>query len=250
MRTAEIIKSVELKSEPSLVPFERKELETMAEAGREVVEVLRVLAKTGDNIVGELLRNQGTFYEWDHFPPGDVYDQETHGQFYYHAHPANQRFEGEHGHFHTFLRPKGMPKSVSPASVPDFQKPKGDNDALSHLIAISMTGAGLPLRLFSVNRWVTGEIWYVADDVIKMLEHFEIDHARPSWPVNRWITAMVRLFRPQIRELLEMRDQTVASWQGARSVKNVYEDRDLEVTSFVDIDIDRQVEAIAKALKA
>ena len=90
----------------------------------------------------------------------------------------------------------------------------------------------------------------MAGDVIKMLEHFEIDHARPSWPVNRWITAMVRLFRPQIRELLEMRDQTVASWQGARSVKNVYEDRDLEVTSFVDIDIDRQIKAVAKALKA
>lgn len=250
MRTGEIIKSVELKSEPSLVPLSRNELEAMAEAGREVVDVHRVLAKSGDNIVGELLRNQGTFYEWDHFPPGDVYDQETHGQFYYHAHPVNQRFDGEHGHFHTFLRPKGMPKTVSPAPVSDYKKPKGDNDALSHLIAISMTGAGLPFRLFSVNRWVTGEIWYVADNVIKMLDNFEIDHARPSWPVNRWITAMLRLYRPQIRELLVMRDRTVASWQAAGSVKNVYEDRDLEVTSFVDVDVDRQVGAVAKALKA
>src|SRR3546814_14192456 len=68
-----------------------------------------------DNLVGELLKNNGTFYEWDHYPPGDVYDHETHGQYYYHAHAADQRFDGEHGHFHTFVRPKGMPPGVRPA---------------------------------------------------------------------------------------------------------------------------------------
>src|SRR3546814_7453899 len=76
----------------------------MAAAGAEAVDVHRVLAKTGDNLVGELLKNNGTFYEWDHYPPGDVYDHETHGQYYYHAHAADQRFDGEHGHFHTFVR--------------------------------------------------------------------------------------------------------------------------------------------------
>ncbi|HSR70967.1 MAG TPA: hypothetical protein VLL72_01180, partial [Kiloniellales bacterium] len=81
----------------------------MAEAGRAVVEAHRVLARTGDNVVGELLRDHDTFYEWDHYPPGDVYDRESHAQYYYHAHPPEQRFPGEHGHFHTFLRPKGMP---------------------------------------------------------------------------------------------------------------------------------------------
>src|SRR3546814_4112720 len=61
-------------------------LEAMAAAGAEAVDVHRVLAKTGDNLVGELLKNNGTFYEWDHYPPGDVYDHETHGQHYYTAH--------------------------------------------------------------------------------------------------------------------------------------------------------------------
>src|SRR3546814_12678686 len=68
-------------------------LEAMAAAGAEVVEIHRVLAKTGDNLVGELLKHSGTFYEWDPYPPGDVYDHETHGQSYYHAHAADQRFE-------------------------------------------------------------------------------------------------------------------------------------------------------------
>src|SRR3546814_4518623 len=92
-------------------------LEAMAAAGAEVVEIHRVLAKTGDNLVGELLKHSGTFYEWDHYPPGDVYDHETHGQYYYHAHAADQRFENEHGHFHTFVRPKGMPPGIRPARV-------------------------------------------------------------------------------------------------------------------------------------
>ncbi|MFN4764722.1 DUF6969 family protein, partial [Gillisia sp. Q332] len=94
------------------------QLEDMAEAGAEVMDVHRVLAKTGDNIVGELLKHNGTFYEWDHYPPGDVYDHETHGQFYYHAHASDQRFQGEHGHFHTFVRPRGMPAGIQPAKVP------------------------------------------------------------------------------------------------------------------------------------
>ena len=61
-----------------------------------------------------------------------------------------------------------------------------------------MDPTGLPIRLFSANRWVTGEAWYRADDVCKLLDLFEIDHAQPSWPVNRWITAVLRLFHPQV----------------------------------------------------
>ena len=36
-----------------------------------------------------------------------------------------------------------------------------------------------------------------------------IDHARPSWPANRWITALMRMFRPQIVELLHARDAEI-----------------------------------------
>ena len=179
----------------------RERLGMMLEAGREAVDCHRVLAKTGDNLVGELLKSHETFYEWDHYPPGDVYDRESHSQYYYHAHPQEER-TGEHGHFHTFLRPKGMPKGVRPAKLPGFEMPKDRNDRLSHLIGVSMDKHGVPIRLFTTNRWVTGEVWYEAPDVCAMLDRFEIDLAPPSWPVNRWLTAMVRLFRPQIEALI------------------------------------------------
>ena len=60
---------------------------------------MAVLAKTGDNVVSEVLRGVETFYEWEHYPPDDVYDRETHAQFYYHAHPPGERSFAEHGHF-------------------------------------------------------------------------------------------------------------------------------------------------------
>ena len=71
----------------------RDALEVMAAAGREVLECHRVVAKTGGNIVGEVLRGQGTFYEWNHYPKGDVYDSETHSQHYYHTHAAGPFIE-------------------------------------------------------------------------------------------------------------------------------------------------------------
>ena len=223
-------------------------LGSMVAAGEAVIETHRVLAKTDDNIVGELIRDAETFYEWDHYPDGDVYDHETHSQFYYHAHPQELR-GGEHGHFHTFLRPLGMPKGIRPAALPDYKRPKGKNDALSHLVAISMDSHGIPIRLFTTNRWVTGEIWYAAKDVRTMLPHFDIDHAQPSWPVNRWIGAMLRLFEPQIVELLTARDARITGWTATHPDVNVYEDRDLEIASALDISVDDQLSAAVAALE-
>jgi hypothetical protein len=40
----------------------RETLEAMLAAGREVLEWRRILAKTGDNVVGEVLRHEGQFY--------------------------------------------------------------------------------------------------------------------------------------------------------------------------------------------
>ena len=226
----------------------RGELQAMAEAAREVMNCQRVLAKTGDNIVGEVLRGAGTFYEWRHYPPGDVYDAEFHAQYYYHAHPEDERVSGEHGHFHTFLRPLGMPSGVTAARIPDSRDHGGENDALCHIVGISMDRAGLPIRLFTTNRWVTGETWYEATDVARMLDCFVIDHARPSWAVNRWITALIRLFRPQIVRLLEARDAEITRWQEKRPGSDVYEDRDLEVVSEHWVSIEDQIARIELAL--
>ncbi|PIW26514.1 MAG: hypothetical protein COW30_14830 [Rhodospirillales bacterium CG15_BIG_FIL_POST_REV_8_21_14_020_66_15] len=227
----------------------------MEAAGADILECYRVLGKSEANVVGEVLKGAGEFYEWDHYPTGDVYDWDSHSQYYYHAHPPENRankWGAEHGHFHAFLRPKGMPKGTKPAPVVDFKKPKDPDDALTHLVAVSMNREGMPQRLFTTNRWVTGEVWYDAETVIGLLDRFSVDQALPSWPANIWITNMLRLFRPQIEVLLRRRDAAVHDW-GIRFPKaecSVYEDRDLEVTSIVDISVERQLHSVQEALQA
>ncbi len=220
-------------------------LETMRAAGDEILECYRVLGKAGLNIVGELLKGQGTFYEYDHYPKGDIYDEEYGSQYYYHAHREDQ---GEHGHFHTFLRAGAIPDGVEPVPYDgDEPWPTGD-EALSHLICISMDQRGFPIGLFATNRWVTAEAWYRCADVIDMVDRFRIDHANPSWPTNRWITAMMTLFRPQIAALLEHRDAVVEAWAGDHPGVDVYEDRALEVTGWLGISVDDQLAAVRGAL--
>lgn len=193
----------------------------------EIRECYRVLEKGGLNIVGEVLRGQGEFYEMDHYPKGDVYDREHASQYYYHAHRDDH---DEHGHFHVFLRNGAMADSLTPALGPE-----GD-DRVAHIIAIAMDAWGFPTELFAVNRWVTDESWFRADQVIALLDRFAIDHAAPSWPVNRWITAMVQCFRPQIKALLRHRDAVVARAAG-KDLAEILEDRQLEVTGTLPIDM-------------
>lgn len=227
-------------------------LQKMTRAGQQILECYRLLGKTDANVVGEVLKGQGEFFEWDHYPSGDVFDHETHAQYYYHAHPPEDRaekFGAEHGHFHTFLRPKGMPRNIKPVKVSDFKKPEGDNDALTHFVGIAMNQTGFPIRLFTTNRWVTGETWYTSKSVIYLLDRFSMDLAYPSLPVNIWITAMVQLFRPTIETLLLERDIVIREWQSKFPKKNVYEDRKLEITSFQTISVEDQIKAVGTALK-
>ena len=141
-----------------------------------------------------------------------------------------------------------MPKGIKPAPVADYKKLDAPNDELTHLVGISMNRQGFPIRLFTTNRWVTGETWYTCDDVLSILDVFEMDHAYPSWPVNIWITAMLRLFRPQITQLMIKRDEAVAAWIEDKPDENPYEDRKLEITSFLDISVDEQIAEVAGML--
>jgi hypothetical protein len=223
----------------------RPRLEAMHAAGQEVFECLRVLEKADLNLVGEVLRGHGTFYELEHYPPQDVFDTDSHSQYYYHAHRG---LAGEHGHFHTFLRARGMPEGVEPVPYNGSEQWPAGDDALAHLVAISMDGYGRPIGLFTVNRWVAADAWYPARDVIPMLDRFAIDHAAPSWPVNRWITAMLRFFRPQIEWLLARRDEAVARWAAAHPGADVFEDRALEVTSELAVTVEEQFARVREAL--
>jgi hypothetical protein len=190
-----------------------------------------LLAKTQSNVVWEILRQSEPFVEWDHYPQGDVYDKETQGQYYYHAHPKNKNNRWkEHGHFHLFIRKTGIPENILPQMLQPHQEGIKTDD-FTHLCAISMNKFGKPLRLFTTNRWVTGETWYSAKAVIQLLPLFSITHAWPSWPTNIWLTQLVQLYQREIATLLQQRDAVIEKWQHENPNANVFEDRNLEITS-------------------
>lgn len=227
--------------------LDQRELRALVAAGDEIQECHRVLSKARMNVVGECLKNQGAFMKFNHYPKGDVYDRETHAQYYYHTHRG---IEDEHGHFHTFMRAKGMPEGAQPVPYDgEVEWPSG-KDAVSHIVAISMDKYGYPIGLFATNRWVTGETWYTADDVIAMADSYEIDHAYPNWPVNRWITAMFRLFRHEIASLLRHRDEVIANWSREHQGLDTFEDRELEITGFIPVTVEDQIEVVRRALDA
>lgn len=234
-----------MKFKPRFEDLPRERLEDMRDAAAEIEESYRLLRKADRNVVGQVLEHHGTFFEFDHYPPGDVYDGETFSQYYYHAHRGET---GEHGHFHTFLRRKGMPDGIAPAPYDgDGERPTGSEE-LTHFVAISMNRPGYPIAMFTTNRWVTGESYYTAEDVISMMDRFCIDHAYPCLAVNRWITAMIRLFRPQAEALLRERDRSIAAWQARKPDVDVFEDRDLEITSILPIDVAKQKAGVERAL--
>jgi hypothetical protein len=228
------------------------EIERMATAAAVVGDCRRELAARNRNIVSEALADNPAA-EWRHYPDGEVYDPKSHAQYFYHTHPVNERPYREHGHFHTFLRAEGMPVGAAPLILPEIavadvpalppQAPpikRGTREEVSHLVAIAVDCRGEPIRLFTTNRWVTGETWYRADDVVRMLDRFAISEIEPSETLNRWVGAMLRLFRPQIAALLRMRDETVMAWRRRRRT-HVFEDPALEITSSLDIGLDAQL---------
>lgn len=243
MNAASIAVPIPSFSLPSALPT--AQLERMVVAGEEIQESYRVLKKAGLNIVGECLRGQGTFYQMNHYPEGDVYDSESHSQYYYHNH---REAMGEHGHFHTFMRVNGMQEGTSPiANSGEVSWPSGDA-AVSHIIAISMDTKGFPLGIFATNRWVTGETWYAADDVINMIDAYDIDHAFPNLPVNRWISAMLQLYKPEIAALLTHRDEVINFWASEHPDQDVFEDRNLEITGELSISTEDKCKALRKEL--
>jgi hypothetical protein len=232
---------------PDLKDLPVSELLAMRNAGLEVLTCLAALGRAQASPVAQMLKHGGAFFEEDHYPKGDVYDHPTASQYYYHAH---RKVTGEHGHFHTFVRAKGIPPGISPAPYTGSTPPPSGDDAICHLIAVSMNAEGLPVGMFTTNRWVTAESFYSASDAITTLACFEVDHADPCWATNRWLTAMLRLFRPTISALIRARDTTISEWQTNHPNIDVFEDRSLEVTSEIAVDIDKQIDAVEAALSA
>lgn len=211
----------------------------------QVLEAQQLMTtKKGKNLVHYTLKKKRRHERMSHYPKGDRIDRSTGAQYFYHCHREN--FDSaEHGHFHCFLRYKSIPKSVKPTPLADWDK--NFDNPMSHLVAIAMNQFGQPIRLFTVNRWVTSEVWYDAKDVTNFVKRFKMTiDDDPYWQVlDKWVEGMLHLFAPQIAWLLQARDVKIAQHKNS-GVDNPYEDFDLEDLSEISIDLKNQIEWIIR----
>ena len=221
------------------------------EAAATILECRRVLAANRGTLITEVTGGLEAA-DWQRFPEGEGYDPSSHAQFFYHRHPtpaAEAGARAEHGHFHLFLRAEGVPAGISPLVLPDLAvanaplspqsapAKRGGRDEVCHLVAVALDRRGEPMRLFTTNRWVTGETWYRAEDVIAMLDAFRLEHSGGSALLNCWLNAIVRLFQREIAGLLRDRDAAIMAWRHRRR-SNGFEDPKLEILSSVAVDLD------------
>ena len=164
--------------------------------------------------------------EFEHYPPNDVVDLRSGCQFYYHAHRDG---DTEHGHLHLFWHAaaSGRRRYLRPG------KPRWARTAPTHLFAISLDARGLPVGLFTVNRWVTDGHWFDAATTLSMVERFALVGVEGHEHSCRWLTGFVRMYRPLIETLLAQRDQRLA--RRSDPVK-AWNDHRLEVLSQAPID--------------
>jgi hypothetical protein len=237
---------------PAELRVSAAEIARMERAAAVIADCCAGLAAQHRGILDTIVPAGDRFAAWRRYPEGEIYDPVSHAQYFYHIHPAERCSPREHGHFHTFLRAEGMPPGAVPLVLPEAAVAartappqaapgkRGASDEVSHLVAIALDGSGEPCCLFTTNRWVTGETWYRADDVIAMLDRFVIAAADPPELRDRWLCAVLELFRPQIAALLHERDAKVMAWRQRRNA-DVFEDRRLEIASSREIDLAAQL---------
>lgn len=160
-----------------------------------------VLAKGGATVLTETLRCVPRPERWAKYPQdGGIFDPKTGAQWFYHCHDTVQSSAGmaaEHGHFHCFVRPD------------DAAGP------IHHLCAVGVDPNGRLVRLFTVNQWVVGDDWLKAEPTIALLPRFDVHMPQPNYLVNRWLTAVLLAYEPQVAALIRARDAAIACHEPA-----------------------------------
>ncbi len=196
----------------------------------EVLAIQVHYAEKGVSMAQVALAGSDDFVEFRHYPKNDLVDVDSGYEMYYHAHPLRQE-KGqqnlEHGHFHLFKR--------DPLASEKF----------THLVAIALNQQGLPIKLFTTNGWVTGEVMQEAKKIKRLLAQFEINAKGRMAPLARWVSGLVHLFQDEIFELLTVRDQKIQTLTAKnKSRSRVLEDQSHHVLSEVRVDLLNKLESL------
>lgn len=159
---------------------------------------------SGKLIVARLVDGDAPAEQWQRYPADDVVNGTMHARYFYHCHPPGEREGDEHGHFHLFIDRAAMPAHMAPLiAAPSTSAVRAD---VVHIVALAIDYHGLPLRWFTVNRWVTDESTYPASAIVALLGQISFAGEQGDALVNQWLDALFQLCRSTIVRLLEERD--------------------------------------------
>lgn len=196
------------------------------------------LAKRGAHLLGDLLAGASPV-QWERLPTEDAVDAAGHYQWFYHSHaPEERRAGSEHGHIHLFARRALWAGLATTSDERGFRKLCGNpsSDAgTRHLMGIGLDAKGLPISLFAVNSWVTGDLMLGAERTARLLARIELDTGHPD--IDLMIVSLARLCGEDIRSLLVKRDEALAT----RAPGVVLEDRTLEALAETVLNIDSRI---------
>ena len=218
-----------------------KEPLTRIEAAQTVIKTITQMAQEQKPLMLRVVPEEGATF-WTHYPKNDARDKFCKSRWYYHVHAPGNRDIDEHGHFHLFLHRTQLPEGLEPKIWP----PQGEDAKahVTHLITLSIDTNGIPRSWFTVNRFVTNEFLYPADVMIEHLPDFNVDHTNQDDLVNRFVTAMVALYRDEIAVLLRERDLRHAELE-AEFGEDAYNPKSgVEVLSQIPIDLDAKLSSL------
>jgi len=217
----------------------RRTTESLARsAGQRLLRVYAALARRNTHLLEPLLAGQPPV-QWAHYPDDDAID-EGHGyQWFYHSHSPEDRPDStEHGHFHLFARRKLWSRRLQSAHERAFARLAAPNSAdvnTRHLLCIGLNAKGIPISLFTVNSWVTGDLMLSALNTEALLAGMKLKTGHAA--IDTMLECVIALCRDDIRELLLKRDNMLFGWKR----RGVLTDKRLELLSATAIDLDDRI---------
>lgn len=219
-------------------PQSREKKQTMRRAGLRLLDTYADLARTNKHLLSDVLSGQMPV-QWAHYPMDDAIDEKSGYQWFYHTHGTeDRRVDHAHGHIHLFAKRSLWSRRLQSKHEKAFQMLCGSTPLLAntcHLLAIGFDAKGLPVSLFTVNRWVTGDALLSRQLTLNLLQKMQINSGYLH--VDAVITSVIQLCFDEITALMTMRDKSLADCKAPDPLN----EQQLEILSETQIDLDEKM---------
>jgi len=206
-------------------------LQRMQSAAHDLIHCLEDFAHRGEVPLAAVVRDTAAPCLWQHYQGSAAMplgEQPHVLHYYYHSHGVTGALPREHGHYHLFAQ---------------LGADEGGTPRYTHIVAIGVDARGLPLRLFTTNRWVTDDTWLPAGQVLDLSDRVTSTTVSTTDPVERWLRAQLGIFAPQIAALLRHRDRRIERRMRGGRRPGLLEDRRMHVLSQCRVSVQRQLTA-------